>query len=46
VSSLVEVAARNRLLQMRGHHSAREFQERLDQALADAQQRRFRDEPE
>lgn len=46
VSSLVEVAARNRLLQMRGHHSAREFQEKLDQALADAQQRRFRDEPE
>jgi HPr kinase/phosphorylase len=46
VSSLVEVAARNRLLQQRGHHSAREFQERLDQALADAQQRRFRDDVE
>lgn len=46
VSSLIEVAARNRLLQVRGHHSAREFQERLDQALADARQRRFRDDVE
>ncbi len=41
VSSLVEVAARNRLLQVRGHHSAREFQERLDRALEDARRRRF-----
>jgi HPr kinase/phosphorylase len=41
ISSLIEVAARNRLLQVRGHHSAREFQERLDQALADARQHRF-----
>ena len=39
VSSLIEVAARNRLLQVRGHHSAREFQERLDRALADARER-------
>jgi HPr kinase/phosphorylase len=46
VSSLIEVAARNRLLQVRGHHSAREFQERLDQALADARQRRMRDDVE
>ena len=46
VSSLVEVAARNRLLQVRGHHAAREFQERLDQALADARQRRFRGDVE
>ncbi|HXU80527.1 MAG TPA: HPr kinase/phosphorylase, partial [Polyangia bacterium] len=46
VSSLIEVAARNRLLQVRGHHSAREFQERLDQALADARKRRFRDDVE
>lgn len=46
VSSLIEVAARNRLLQVRGHHSAREFQERLDQALADAHKRRFRDDVE
>ena len=46
VSSLIEVAARNRLLQVRGHHSAREFQERLDQALADARERRWRDDVE
>jgi len=37
VSSLVEVAARKSLAAAAGHHSAREFQERLDQALADAQ---------
>src|SRR3569623_1639300 len=43
VSSLIEVAARNRLLQVRGHHSAREFQERLDRALADARDHRWRD---
>lgn len=46
VSSLIEVAARNRLLQVRGHHSAREFQERLDQALADARKRRFQGDVE
>jgi len=46
VSSLSEVAARNRLLQVRGHHSAREFQERLDSALADARERRWRDDVE
>jgi len=46
VSSLIEVAARNRLLQVRGHHSAREFQERLDRALADARDRRWRDDVE
>ena len=34
VSAVVEVAARNRLLQVQGHHSAREFQEKLDRALA------------
>ena len=46
VSSLIEVAARNRLLQVRGHHSAREFQERLDRALADARDNRWRDDVE
>jgi HPr kinase/phosphorylase len=46
ISSLVEVAARNRLLQFRGHHSAREFQERLDRALAAARERRDREEIE
>jgi HPr kinase/phosphorylase len=46
VSSLIEVAARNRLLQVRGHHSAREFQERLDQALAAARESRLREDVE
>jgi HPr kinase/phosphorylase len=46
VSSLIEVAARNRLLQVRGHHSAREFQERLDQALAAAREHRQREDVE
>jgi HPr kinase/phosphorylase len=46
VSSLIEVAARNRLLQKRGHHSAREFQERLDQALAAARAHRQREDVE
>jgi HPr kinase/phosphorylase len=46
VSSLVEVAARNRLLQVRGHHSAREFQARLDEALAAARERRLREDVE
>jgi HPr kinase/phosphorylase len=46
VSSLIEVAARNRLLQVRGHHSAREFQERLDQALAAALEHRQREDVE
>src|SRR5450432_1794626 len=46
ISSLIEVAARNRLLQVRGHHSAREFQERLDRALADARDNRWRDDVE
>ena len=30
------VAARNQLLKFQGHHSAREFQERLNQAIAEA----------
>jgi HPr kinase/phosphorylase len=46
VSSLIEVAARNRLLQVRGHHSAREFQERLDQALEQAREHRQRGDVE
>jgi HPr kinase/phosphorylase len=46
VSSLIEVAARNRLLQVRGHHSAREFQERLDQALEAARENRQRGDVE
>ncbi|HUT53920.1 MAG TPA: HPr(Ser) kinase/phosphatase [bacterium] len=33
LSSIIEVAARNQLLKQRGHHSAREFQQRLLQGL-------------
>ena len=33
LSSIVEVAARNQLLKQRGHHSAREFQQKLLQGL-------------
>ncbi len=46
VSALVEVAARNRLLQVQGHHSARDFQERLDKAMAVAGKHHFRDKVE
>lgn len=33
VTTLIEVAARNHLLKLRGHHSAKEFADRLDQAI-------------
>jgi len=36
LSTIIEVAARNQLLKMQGHHSAREFQERLNRAIAEA----------
>jgi HPr kinase/phosphorylase len=35
MTSIIEVAARNQLLKVRGHHSAREFQDRLVRAIAD-----------
>jgi HPr kinase/phosphorylase len=41
VATIIEVAARNQLLKLMGHHSAREFQERLNQAIAEARPRRF-----
>ncbi|HTE54270.1 MAG TPA: HPr(Ser) kinase/phosphatase [Kofleriaceae bacterium] len=41
VSTIIEVAARNQLLKAMGHHSAREFQDRLNQAIAEARPRRF-----
>jgi len=41
-TSLVEVAARNLLLKRQGHHSARDFQARLHQVIAEA----AADEPE
>jgi HPr kinase/phosphorylase len=36
LSTIIEVAARNQLLKLQGHHSAREFQERLNRAIAEA----------
>lgn len=36
IASIVEVAARNHLLKMHGHHSAREFKETLERRLAAA----------
>ena len=41
VTTIIEVAARNQLLKLMGHHSAREFQARLNQAIAEAKPRRF-----
>jgi len=34
MTTIIEVAARNHLLKQQGHHSAREFQERLNRAIA------------
>ncbi|KAK1548177.1 hypothetical protein Q3G72_009544 [Acer saccharum] len=39
VASIVEVAARNYLLKMQGHHSAREFARQLEKNLAQPQHR-------
>ena len=36
VATIIEVAARNQLLKLQGHHSAREFQDRLNRAIAEA----------
>jgi HPr kinase/phosphorylase len=36
VATIIEVAARNQLLKLQGHHSARDFQDRLNRAIADA----------
>ncbi len=41
ITSLIEVAARNQLLKYQGHHSAREFQDRLNRAIADAKPHDF-----
>jgi HPr kinase/phosphorylase len=38
MATLIEVAARNQLLKLQGHHSAREFQERLNKEIASARQ--------
>ncbi len=36
IATIIEVAARNQLLKAAGHHSAREFQVRLNRAIAEA----------
>jgi HPr kinase/phosphorylase len=41
IASIIEVAARNQLLKFQGHHSAREFQERLNRAIAEARPSTF-----
>ena len=43
LSGLVEIAARNHLLKLRGHHSAREFAKQLEQKLELGMQPRVRD---
>ena len=35
LSILVEIASRNHLLKMQGHHSAREFARKLEERLAE-----------
>ncbi len=43
MTSIIEVAARNELLKVQGHHSAREFQERLNRVLASPRARELTD---
>jgi HPr kinase/phosphorylase len=40
LTTLIEVAARNHLLKLQGHHSARDFAERLNRAIAEGAVRR------
>ncbi|MBX5484265.1 MAG: HPr kinase/phosphorylase [Myxococcaceae bacterium] len=39
MTTIIEVAARNHLLKLQGHHSAREFAERLNRAIAEGRMR-------
>jgi HPr kinase/phosphorylase len=39
MTSIIEVAARNQLLKVQGHHSAKVFQERLNRALSEGRRR-------
>ncbi|MCG8421793.1 MAG: HPr(Ser) kinase/phosphatase [Proteobacteria bacterium] len=41
MATIIEVAARNQLLKMQGYHAAREFQKRIDQAIAAASPHRY-----
>jgi HPr kinase/phosphorylase len=34
MTTIIEVAARNHLLKLQGHHSAKEFQDRLSREIA------------
>ena len=43
ISAIIEVAVRNRLLRIEGHHSAHEFQERITQEIMTSQRRRKRE---
>jgi HPr kinase/phosphorylase len=36
MATIIEVAARNQLLKLQGHHSARDFQKQLNRAIAEA----------
>jgi len=36
VATIIEVAARNQLLKLQGHHSAKDFQDKLNRAIAEA----------
>jgi HPr kinase/phosphorylase len=38
ITTIIEVAGRNQLLKLRGHHSAREFQDQITRAIAESQQ--------
>ncbi len=40
MTTIVEVAARNHLLKLQGHHSAREFADKLNRAIAEGTMRR------
>ena len=40
MTTIIEVAARNHLLKLQGHHSAREFAERLNRSIAEGALRR------
>lgn len=40
MATIIEVAARNQLLKLQGHHSARDFAERLNRAIAEGAMRR------
>ena len=44
VSILVEIAARNHVLKLQGHHSAREFARKLEEQIERDRQRRRRGE--